>query len=212
PEDYVHRIGRTGRAQAIGDAISFVTPYDRNLLNNLEHFIGRGLVRKKAAGFNYELTAAQVGDNEPPTRRGERSQLKTPVTKDAASGPKRMAAPHAGDRPNDKKRTVDAQGSGSFRGTAPRAPHPPKQSSSAPKRKDFKVSPVTQKSRQPGAKKQATRNKNDRDAGGDSSRGENKNSKGKKFTGPKQAPVGFWSNAPHHKGGSTRVKKNKGQR
>ena len=29
PEDYVHRIGRTGRAQAIGDAISFVTPEDR---------------------------------------------------------------------------------------------------------------------------------------------------------------------------------------
>src|SRR5207253_3726462 len=29
PEDYVHRIGRTGRAHAIGDAISFVTPADR---------------------------------------------------------------------------------------------------------------------------------------------------------------------------------------
>src|SRR4030095_7356123 len=45
-EDYVHRIGRTGRAQAIGDAISFVTPDDRASLRTLEKFIGRGIVRK----------------------------------------------------------------------------------------------------------------------------------------------------------------------
>jgi ATP-dependent RNA helicase RhlE len=52
-EDYVHRIGRTGRAQAIGDAISFVTPEDRSALRSLERFIGRGIVRKRAEGFNY---------------------------------------------------------------------------------------------------------------------------------------------------------------
>jgi ATP-dependent RNA helicase RhlE len=50
-EDYVHRIGRTGRAQAIGDAISFVTPEDRVALRTLEKFIGRGIVRKHADGF-----------------------------------------------------------------------------------------------------------------------------------------------------------------
>ncbi|HEY0552154.1 MAG TPA: DEAD/DEAH box helicase [Verrucomicrobiae bacterium] len=53
PEDYVHRIGRTGRAQAVGDAISFVTPEDRDDLRRLERFIGRGVVRKRAEGFNY---------------------------------------------------------------------------------------------------------------------------------------------------------------
>jgi ATP-dependent RNA helicase RhlE len=47
-EDYVHRIGRTGRAHAIGDAISFATPDDNASLRYLERFIGRGLVRKKA--------------------------------------------------------------------------------------------------------------------------------------------------------------------
>ncbi|MEN9574485.1 MAG: hypothetical protein RL514_2340 [Verrucomicrobiota bacterium] len=52
-EDYVHRIGRTGRAQAIGDAISFVTPEDHGELRSLERFIGRGLVRKHAEGFDY---------------------------------------------------------------------------------------------------------------------------------------------------------------
>ncbi len=56
-EDYVHRIGRTGRAHAVGDAISFVTPEDYKELRSLERFIGRGIVRKKAEGFNYSLGA-----------------------------------------------------------------------------------------------------------------------------------------------------------
>jgi ATP-dependent RNA helicase RhlE len=50
PEDYVHRIGRTGRAKAIGDAISFVTPDDTANLRALERFIGRGIPRKHAEG------------------------------------------------------------------------------------------------------------------------------------------------------------------
>ncbi|MFL6244414.1 MAG: helicase-related protein, partial [Thermoanaerobaculia bacterium] len=50
PEDYVHRIGRTGRAKAVGDAISFVTPDDAANLRALEKFIGRGIPRKRAEG------------------------------------------------------------------------------------------------------------------------------------------------------------------
>jgi ATP-dependent RNA helicase RhlE len=57
PEDYVHRIGRTGRAQAVGDAISFVTPEDHSALRSLERFIGRGIVRKRSEGFNYAAAA-----------------------------------------------------------------------------------------------------------------------------------------------------------
>jgi len=56
-EDYVHRIGRTGRAHAIGDAISFVTPEDQGPLRSLERFIGRGIVRKRAEGFDYNQAA-----------------------------------------------------------------------------------------------------------------------------------------------------------
>ena len=52
PEDYVHRIGRTGRAKAVGDAISFVTPDDQSNLRALERFINRGIPRKKAEGFD----------------------------------------------------------------------------------------------------------------------------------------------------------------
>lgn len=40
PEDYVHRIGRTGRAGLTGDAITFVTGEDRDMLRRIERFTG----------------------------------------------------------------------------------------------------------------------------------------------------------------------------
>jgi len=69
-EDYVHRIGRTGRANAIGDAISFVTPEDHGELRALERFIGRGIVRKRAEGFNYNA----AGPAQTESSRGGRPQ------------------------------------------------------------------------------------------------------------------------------------------
>jgi ATP-dependent RNA helicase RhlE len=68
-EDYVHRIGRTGRAHAVGDAISFVTPEDRDALRSLERFIGRGIVRKRAEGFDYASPAPPRGDESESERR-----------------------------------------------------------------------------------------------------------------------------------------------
>jgi len=64
PEDYVHRIGRTGRALAIGDAISFVTGEDEGPLRQLEKFIGRGIPRKVAEGVKYEAPAPSVPREE----------------------------------------------------------------------------------------------------------------------------------------------------
>jgi ATP-dependent RNA helicase RhlE len=72
-EDYVHRIGRTGRAHAVGDAISFVTPEDQGELRALERFIGRGIVRKKAEGFNYSAAPAPGIPAE--ENRGQRRPL-----------------------------------------------------------------------------------------------------------------------------------------
>ncbi len=66
-EDYVHRIGRTGRAHAIGDAISFITAEDQGPLRSLERFIGRGIVRKRAEGFDYDAPAPPRDER----RRGE---------------------------------------------------------------------------------------------------------------------------------------------
>ncbi len=67
-EDYVHRIGRTGRANAVGDAISFVSSEDHAALRTLERFIGRGIVRKRAEGFDYTAAAPPITEAE----RGER--------------------------------------------------------------------------------------------------------------------------------------------
>ncbi len=74
PEDYVHRIGRTGRAQAVGDAISFVTPEDHGELRSLERFIGRGIVRKRAEGFNYTAAAPAGFDADERQRRPAQGQ------------------------------------------------------------------------------------------------------------------------------------------
>lgn len=63
-EDYIHRIGRTGRAQAIGEAISFVTSEDHGSLRSLERFIGRGIVRKKAEGFDMSTQAPPRDSND----------------------------------------------------------------------------------------------------------------------------------------------------
>jgi ATP-dependent RNA helicase RhlE len=43
PEDYIHRLGRTGRAQHAGDAVTLVTPEDFKLLAAIEHFIDKRL-------------------------------------------------------------------------------------------------------------------------------------------------------------------------
>jgi len=76
-EDYIHRIGRTGRANQIGDAISFVTNEDHSELRALERFIGRGIVRKKAEGFNYSAGTPGFNpaeaDRRPPQRQGTQS-------------------------------------------------------------------------------------------------------------------------------------------
>ena len=75
-EDYVHRIGRTGRAHAVGDAISFVTPEDHGALRSLERFIGRGIVRKRADGFDYNVAAPAFDDSGDHERRGPRGQAR----------------------------------------------------------------------------------------------------------------------------------------
>ncbi len=70
-EDYVHRIGRTGRANAVGDALSFVCQDEHGDLRSLERFIGRGLLRRKLDSFDYTAAAPP----EPPTPpRGPRPQ------------------------------------------------------------------------------------------------------------------------------------------
>ncbi len=56
-EDYVHRIGRTGRAQNTGDAFTLVTEDDVRDARSIERFIGATIERKKIEGFPYIYSA-----------------------------------------------------------------------------------------------------------------------------------------------------------
>jgi len=56
-EDYVHRIGRTGRAQNTGDAFTLVTEEDVRDARSIERFTGMAIERKKIEGFPYIYSA-----------------------------------------------------------------------------------------------------------------------------------------------------------
>ena len=56
-EDYVHRIGRTGRALHTGDAFTLVTEDDVRDARSIERFIGASIERKKIDGFPYVYSA-----------------------------------------------------------------------------------------------------------------------------------------------------------
>jgi ATP-dependent RNA helicase RhlE len=68
PEDYVHRIGRTGRAQAVGDAFTLVTPDNADLIHGIQRFIGQKIPELRLAGFHYLPLTGRP--SAPPSRGG----------------------------------------------------------------------------------------------------------------------------------------------
>jgi ATP-dependent RNA helicase RhlE len=59
PEDYVHRVGRTARAEATGDAFLFVSPEEEGNVARIERAIGRRLPRVTLPGFDYRKKPAE---------------------------------------------------------------------------------------------------------------------------------------------------------
>jgi len=57
PEDYIHRIGRTGRAESTGDAFTLMVAEDAPHVYAIERFIGKKVERVKLENFNYKYTA-----------------------------------------------------------------------------------------------------------------------------------------------------------
>ena len=57
PEDYIHRIGRTGRAEATGDAFTIMVAEDATHVFAIERFIGKPIERVKLENFEYRYTA-----------------------------------------------------------------------------------------------------------------------------------------------------------
>src|SRR5262245_29176526 len=58
PEDYVHRIGRTGRAAATGDAYTFMAPDEIAMVRTIERVIGQQIPRISVPGFDFGTVAA----------------------------------------------------------------------------------------------------------------------------------------------------------
>jgi ATP-dependent RNA helicase RhlE len=59
PDDYIHRVGRTARADATGDAFTFVAPEEEGDLRAIERAVGRTLPRITVTGFNYDQPPAE---------------------------------------------------------------------------------------------------------------------------------------------------------
>jgi ATP-dependent RNA helicase RhlE len=89
-DDYIHRIGRTGRAEHLGDAFTLVTPDDRDMVRDLEKIMGKPLPRQTLDGFNYDVP---VPENYVPAAKpasGPRTRTQIPPR------PERRAGQHPG--------------------------------------------------------------------------------------------------------------------
>jgi ATP-dependent RNA helicase RhlE len=67
-QDYVHRIGRTGRANTAGDAITFVSPDEHDQLRRIEKFIGCRLALENYEGFTCDHFAATLSRSDEQSR------------------------------------------------------------------------------------------------------------------------------------------------
>ena len=61
---YIHRIGRTGRAERTGDAFTLVTPEDSDMIRSLERIMGGAIKREILTDFDYSLPAPARSGHE----------------------------------------------------------------------------------------------------------------------------------------------------
>ena len=68
-EDYVHRIGRTGRAEREGDAFTILSAEELDFAKSIERFVGKEIERRKLDDFDYVYTAILDENPGQPVRR-----------------------------------------------------------------------------------------------------------------------------------------------
>jgi superfamily II DNA/RNA helicase len=71
PETYIHRIGRTGRAQRSGEAYTLITEADRQMTSAIHRALGKPVDQRKLADFNYSAAKPKQA-NAPRASRGAR--------------------------------------------------------------------------------------------------------------------------------------------
>ncbi|MFO1325020.1 MAG: DEAD/DEAH box helicase [Burkholderiales bacterium] len=78
PEDYIHRIGRTGRAGASGEAISFVAPEEEKYLADIERMLKKKITVSSLGGF--DAAAASARNPSPRSRATHAARERAPET------------------------------------------------------------------------------------------------------------------------------------
>ncbi|MYN08788.1 DEAD/DEAH box helicase, partial [Pseudoduganella aquatica] len=107
-EDYVHRIGRTGRAGADGVAISLVCADEVDLLAAIEKLTKQVLRREEEPGFEADHRVPETGTPKPAAKQAATGKKKRPFT-GPAGGKAALAAQAAGSAPAGKPRGAGAQ-------------------------------------------------------------------------------------------------------
>jgi ATP-dependent RNA helicase RhlE len=85
PETYVHRIGRTARAGADGDAVSFCAARERDMLRDIEKLIRKAVPVDQNHPYHSETARLATGVDARPEPRGHRGQR--PSSRSAPHGP-----------------------------------------------------------------------------------------------------------------------------
>jgi len=95
-EDYIHRVGRTARAEATGDAFTFVSPEEEGDLRAIERALGKRIDRRTAEGFS-----GQEEQPETPIKdriaaiRAQKAEERARAARNAARRAEQAAAPAA---------------------------------------------------------------------------------------------------------------------
>jgi len=117
PEDYVHRIGRTGRAGATGAALSLVAGEDRPLLAAIEKLINRRIEVRDVEGFGAERGAKAKPAEAPRQEPREKQQRHEPREKQHGKD-------RGQERPRGRQDSADRRGD-KGRSRPAREPRPP---------------------------------------------------------------------------------------
>ena len=122
PEDYIHRVGRTGRADAVGDAFTFVSPEEEGDLKAIERAVGKRLPRVTLPDFDYNARPAAKLEIPLAERIAQIRAKKAEDRARAKAKEARRAAP-AGAPTGDRSRGAPTRGpAGRGPGRGPRRP------------------------------------------------------------------------------------------